>query len=132
MADVCNIAVPCQHIADYYQHRWEAHKCIGFNLLRHGYRQWSEGRAVYQTDGNNLYDVGRLMVDFPPFQLTRWELAYLRRIVDEELVGLMQAHAHRPGDRGRFDHMQKVRVLSEKLAGKGAPVPVSDPLVNGQ
>ena len=46
-------AVPCQHIADYYQLKWEGHKCIAWAVLRHGYRQWAEGRA----DGvvNNLY-----------------------------------------------------------------------------
>lgn len=45
--------VPCRHIADYYPQRWEAQKCIAFNLLRHGYRQWAEGRAV--NPPNNLY-----------------------------------------------------------------------------
>lgn len=34
---------PCQHIADYYQYRWENHHCIAFNLLRRGYKQWSNG-----------------------------------------------------------------------------------------
>jgi hypothetical protein len=48
------ISVPCQHIADYYQRRWENHKCIAFNLLRHGYRQWAEGR-VNSDFPNNLY-----------------------------------------------------------------------------
>lgn len=47
--------VPCAHIADYYQRRWEQQKCIGYNLLRHGYRQWAEGRATYHPQGNNLY-----------------------------------------------------------------------------
>lgn len=44
--------VPCQHIADYYRRRWEAHKCIAWNLLRHGYQQWAEGRPGNQ---NNLF-----------------------------------------------------------------------------
>lgn len=47
-------SVPCSHIAEYYQRRWEAHKCIAFNLLRHGYRQWSEGR-VLDPAVNNLF-----------------------------------------------------------------------------
>ena len=46
-------AVACAHIADYYQIKWENHHCIAWNLLRHGYRQWAEGRANNQT--NNLY-----------------------------------------------------------------------------
>lgn len=50
-------ATPCAHIAAYYQRRWEAHHCIGFNLLRHGYRQWAEGRVkIEDIEGwNNLY-----------------------------------------------------------------------------
>lgn len=47
-----NIA-PCMHIAEYYQRRWEQHKCIAFNLLRQGYRQWAEGRP---NNANNLYE----------------------------------------------------------------------------
>ncbi len=55
--------VPCQHIADYYTSRWEAHKCIAWNLLRRGYTQWAEGRPerdIIRSDGsrivgNNLY-----------------------------------------------------------------------------
>lgn len=50
------VAVPCQHIADYYQRMWEMQKCIAYNLLRHGYRQWSEGRAKYEAHGNNLFE----------------------------------------------------------------------------
>ncbi|QIV65947.1 hypothetical protein Cp1R7AA1_006 [Mesorhizobium phage Cp1R7A-A1] len=37
------MSVPCNHIADYYQRVWEAHKCIAWNLLRLGYREWSNG-----------------------------------------------------------------------------------------
>lgn len=44
--------VPCQHIADYYERRWQDHKCIGWNLLRRGYRQWSAGLV---EPFNNLY-----------------------------------------------------------------------------
>jgi hypothetical protein len=47
--------VPCAHIADYYERRWQAHHCIAFNLLRFGYRQWAEGRARYSERGNNLF-----------------------------------------------------------------------------
>lgn len=47
-------AVPCTHIADYYQRKWEQQKCIAYNLLRHGYRQWAEGRAT--DPANNLYE----------------------------------------------------------------------------
>jgi hypothetical protein len=48
-----NSAVPCAHIAAYYEKRWSEHKCLAFNFLRVGYLQWAEGRA----DGkiNNLY-----------------------------------------------------------------------------
>jgi hypothetical protein len=45
-------SVPCQHIADYYQLKWEGHYCIAYNLLRHGYRQWAEGKP---NEWNNLY-----------------------------------------------------------------------------
>lgn len=45
--------VPCQHIADYYHRRWEDHHCIGWNFLRRGYRQWSEGRI--EKGVNNLF-----------------------------------------------------------------------------
>lgn len=47
-------AVPCLHIAEYYQLKWEAHKCIAWNLLRRGYREWAEGRVV-DPQVNNLY-----------------------------------------------------------------------------
>jgi hypothetical protein len=45
--------IPCQHIADYYQQRWEARNCIGWNLLRRGYGQWAYGRI--ERGFNNLY-----------------------------------------------------------------------------
>lgn len=48
------VMVPCLHIADYYQRAWEKQKCIAYNLLRHGYRQWAEGRAE-GNKANNLY-----------------------------------------------------------------------------
>lgn len=38
--------VPCQHIADYYQFQWLQKPSLGHNLLRHGYRQWSEGKQI--------------------------------------------------------------------------------------
>lgn len=44
--------VPCQHIADYYQHLWQRRRCIGWNLLRQGYRQWAEGQVF---EWNNLF-----------------------------------------------------------------------------
>lgn len=47
------VPAACAHIADYYHQRWEGHKCIGFNLLRHGYRQWANGRL--SITGNNLF-----------------------------------------------------------------------------
>lgn len=46
------VKVPCQHIADYYQAKWEAHHCIAWNLLRRGYWQWSNGQPEKL---NNLY-----------------------------------------------------------------------------
>ncbi len=48
-------AVPCQHIADYYHHRWHNHRCIAFNLLRWGYAQWAAGIAHLHQPHNNLY-----------------------------------------------------------------------------
>lgn len=50
--------VPCQHVADYYQRRWEAQPCIAFNMLRHGYRQWAEARVV-DAKVNNLFSPER-------------------------------------------------------------------------
>lgn len=47
-------AVPCQHIADFYQRAWERHKCIAWNLLRVGYKQWANGRVIDRSV-NNLY-----------------------------------------------------------------------------
>lgn len=49
-------AVPCQHIADYYHKLWEGHKCIAWNFLRIGYRQWAEGKP---SSVNNLYKLPR-------------------------------------------------------------------------
>lgn len=49
-------AVPCQHIADYYQLKWEGHKCIAYNLLRHGYKAWAKGNVT--NPANNLYCLG--------------------------------------------------------------------------
>lgn len=45
--------VPCAHIAAYYQAAWERHKCIGNNLLRHGYAQ--QARGEIEVPVNNLY-----------------------------------------------------------------------------
>ena len=45
--------VPCAHIAAYYQAAWERHKCIGNNLLRHGYAQ--QARGEIEVPANNLY-----------------------------------------------------------------------------
>lgn len=47
-------AVPCAHVADYYDRRQQEHHCIGHNLLRHGYRLWAEGR-VTNPEVNNLF-----------------------------------------------------------------------------
>lgn len=47
---------PCAHIADYYDAKQAEHQCIGHNLLRHGYRQWAEGRVDDPTT-NNLYTI---------------------------------------------------------------------------
>lgn len=61
------IVVPCAHIADHYDRLWREKPSIGSNLLRHGYRQWAEGRAVVSVDGkawNNLYS--RFRVRRPP------------------------------------------------------------------
>jgi hypothetical protein len=46
-------SVPCQHIADYYQCRWEHHKCIAYNLLRQGYNRWAKGGSI--GSANNLF-----------------------------------------------------------------------------
>ena len=48
--------VPCEHIADYYHARWTEHKCLAWQLLRHGYRQWSAGRI--ERGVNNLFEDG--------------------------------------------------------------------------
>lgn len=45
--------VPCQHIADYYQYKWEQHRCIAWNLLRRGYKQWASG--LIERGVNNLF-----------------------------------------------------------------------------
>lgn len=42
----------CDHIALYYQLKWEAHKCIAWQALRRGYFQWSAGRI---ETANNLF-----------------------------------------------------------------------------
>lgn len=44
--------VPCQHIADFYTHRWAQRPCIAWNLLRRGYNQWAAGRIELL---NNLF-----------------------------------------------------------------------------
>lgn len=46
-------AVPCAHIAAYYDMKWQGHKCIAWQALRKGYYQWSAGRIEHL---NNLYD----------------------------------------------------------------------------
>lgn len=46
------MAVPCQHIADYYHKLWTERKCIAWNLLRIGYGQWALGCPEHL---NNLY-----------------------------------------------------------------------------
>ena len=46
--------VPCEHIADYYNMRWTEHRCLAWQLLRHGYRQWSAGYIVRGV--NNLFE----------------------------------------------------------------------------
>ncbi|WP_234053707.1 MULTISPECIES: hypothetical protein [unclassified Xanthobacter] len=54
--------VPCAHIADWYDASWQANPSIGANLLRHGYRQWAEGRPTVEVAGveaNTLYDAPR-------------------------------------------------------------------------
>ena len=48
--------VPCEHIADYYNMRWTEHKCLAWQLLRHGYRQWSAG--CIERGMNNLFEEG--------------------------------------------------------------------------
>lgn len=45
--------VPCAHIADYYDRQQRKMRCIGFNLLRKGYRQWAVGGGI--DPHNNLY-----------------------------------------------------------------------------
>ena len=45
--------VPCAHIADYYDALWVGHKCLAWQLLRRGYRQWAVGRI---EECNNLWE----------------------------------------------------------------------------
>ena len=45
--------VPCNHIADYYAYKQSIQPCIGNNLLRRGYAQWSMGKI--ESYFNNLY-----------------------------------------------------------------------------
>lgn len=47
------VPAACAHIAEYYQQRWLGHKCIAFNMLRRGYKQWAAGRI--EITGNNLF-----------------------------------------------------------------------------
>lgn len=47
--------IPCLHIAAYYQLLWEQRKCIAYNLLRIGYREWATG-TVKDPTLNNLYN----------------------------------------------------------------------------
>lgn len=46
--------VPCQHIADYYNHRQEENPSLGNNLLRRGYQQFASGR-IESYSVNNLF-----------------------------------------------------------------------------
>lgn len=55
---ICTQPAQCQHIGDYYHHRWSACHTLGDNILRWGYWQWAEGRAVVTKAGkpaNNLF-----------------------------------------------------------------------------
>lgn len=45
--------VPCAHIADYYDRMQNKRRCIAFNLLRRGYRQWAVGGGI--DPENNLF-----------------------------------------------------------------------------
>lgn len=48
-------AVPCSHIADYYQYKWITQgPQLGSNLLRIGYREWADGKQR-KHHMNNLY-----------------------------------------------------------------------------
>lgn len=46
--------VPCAHIAAYYDVLWNAHKCLAWQLLRRGYRQWANGSI--EVGFNNLFE----------------------------------------------------------------------------
>lgn len=46
--------VPCNHIYDYYEKRWQEHKCIAYNLLRRGY--WQHAKGMIELGVNNLYE----------------------------------------------------------------------------
>lgn len=46
-------SVPCEHIADFYRHKWKGHKCLAWSLLIRGYSQWASGLIEYGH--NNLY-----------------------------------------------------------------------------
>ena len=47
---------PYAHVADYYDLKWAAHKCLAWQLLRRGYRQAANGRV---EAANNLFEWGR-------------------------------------------------------------------------
>ena len=46
-------AVPCAHIAAYYDWLWTQDHQLGTNLLRKGYEQWARGYIEFGF--NNLY-----------------------------------------------------------------------------
>lgn len=48
------LIAPVNHIAEYYQRKWEQHKCIAWNLLRRGYKEWANGTVKDRTV-NNLF-----------------------------------------------------------------------------
>lgn len=47
--------IPTQHIADYYAFLGKSHPCLGHELLRRGYQQWSNGKV--EVDLNNLFSL---------------------------------------------------------------------------
>lgn len=57
-------AVPCAHIADYYDQCQQQKPSIGNNMLRRGYREWANGQVPYGPiwqfclQPNNLYGIG--------------------------------------------------------------------------
>ena len=117
-------AIPCAHIAQYYQFMWLQQPCIAFNLLRRGYQQWADGSRLDHS--NNLYPRKKN----PPTTIKQvlvrdfnWRMGNLRRwyggryVFDEdievEIARLVSQQMHREQTRheGRLAGTYKDWVL---------------------